>query len=154
MFAFHVWPTVCANIHCSRQIRPPIYSLKQNKLRKRRVVRFAMLYFFLLVVFLALIIGPTVAGKFAQSAIAGFLPQGGILAGLGQPVGLNNTYAVYVHESYTGAWPGGQQTAGASMGGSGGGGGGGGAAITGTLGSGSGNGGGGDAGFTSAFGRF
>jgi 1,3-beta-glucan synthase len=47
----------------SRQIRPPIYSLKQTKLRKRRVVRYAILYFVLLVVFLALIIGPIVAGK-------------------------------------------------------------------------------------------
>jgi 1,3-beta-glucan synthase len=47
----------------SRQIRPPIYSLKQSKLRKRRVIRYAILYFFLLVVFLVLIVGPTVAGK-------------------------------------------------------------------------------------------
>jgi 1,3-beta-glucan synthase len=47
----------------SRQIRPPIYSLKQTKLRKRRVIRYAIMYFFLLVVFLALIIGPIVVGK-------------------------------------------------------------------------------------------
>lgn len=47
----------------SRQIRPPIYSLKQTKLRKRRVVRYAILYFVLLVVFLAIIVGPIVAGK-------------------------------------------------------------------------------------------
>lgn len=47
----------------SRQIRPPIYSLKQTKLRKRRVIRYAILYFVLLVVFLALIVGPIVAGK-------------------------------------------------------------------------------------------
>ncbi|RYP59602.1 hypothetical protein DL771_010835 [Monosporascus sp. 5C6A] len=46
----------------SRQIRPPIYSLKQSKLRRRRVIRYAILYFTLLVVFLALIIGPSVAG--------------------------------------------------------------------------------------------
>lgn len=49
--------------HNSRQIRPPIYSLKQSKLRKRRVIRYAILYFVLLVVFLALIVGPIVAGK-------------------------------------------------------------------------------------------
>lgn len=49
--------------HNSRQIRPPIYSLKQTKLRKRRVIRYAILYFVLLVVFLALIVGPIVAGK-------------------------------------------------------------------------------------------
>lgn len=47
----------------SRQIRPPIYSLKQTKLRKRRVIRYAILYFILLVVFLALIVGPIVAGN-------------------------------------------------------------------------------------------
>jgi len=47
----------------SKQIRPPIYSLKQSKLRKRRVIRFAMLYFFLFVIFMAMIIGPVVAGK-------------------------------------------------------------------------------------------
>ncbi|PGH26572.1 1,3-beta-glucan synthase component FKS1 [Polytolypa hystricis UAMH7299] len=48
----------------SRQIRPPIYSLKQSKLRKRRVIRFAILYFVMLIVFLALIIGPVVGGKY------------------------------------------------------------------------------------------
>jgi len=46
----------------SRQIRPPIYSMKQSKLRKRRVFRYSMLYFFMLIVFLVLIIGPAVAG--------------------------------------------------------------------------------------------
>ena len=47
----------------SRQIRPPIYSTKQSKLRRKRVVRYAALYFVMLVVFLALIVGPIVAGK-------------------------------------------------------------------------------------------
>ncbi|KAF1811154.1 1,3-beta-glucan synthase [Eremomyces bilateralis CBS 781.70] len=46
----------------SRQIRPPIYSLKQTKLRKRRVIRYSILYFVMLVVFIALIVGPLVAG--------------------------------------------------------------------------------------------
>jgi 1,3-beta-glucan synthase len=50
-------------IFLSRQIRPPIYSLKQTKLRKRRVVRYAILYFVLLVVFLALIVGPIIIGE-------------------------------------------------------------------------------------------
>jgi len=44
----------------SKQIRPPIYSIKQSKLRARRVVRYAILYFFLLIVWLALIIAPAV----------------------------------------------------------------------------------------------
>ncbi|XXH01182.1 hypothetical protein Hte_007536 [Hypoxylon texense] len=47
----------------SRQIRPPIYSMKQSKLRRRRVIRYAVLYFVMLVVFVALIVGPVVAGK-------------------------------------------------------------------------------------------
>ncbi|KAL6852859.1 1,3-beta-D-glucan synthase [Amphichorda felina] len=46
----------------SRQIRPPIYSMKQSKLRRRRVTRFAILYYVLFVVFIALIVGPAVAG--------------------------------------------------------------------------------------------
>ncbi|KAF2011689.1 glycosyltransferase family 48 protein [Aaosphaeria arxii CBS 175.79] len=50
----------------SRQIRPPIYSLKQTKLRKRRVIRYAILYFVILVVFVALIAGPIVGGKYIK----------------------------------------------------------------------------------------
>ncbi|KAL0936686.1 1,3-beta-glucan synthase component [Colletotrichum truncatum] len=45
-----------------RQIRPPIYSMKQSKLRRKRVFRYAILYFTLFVVFMALMIGPAVAG--------------------------------------------------------------------------------------------
>ncbi len=67
----------------SRQIRPPIYSLKQSKLRKRRVIRFAMLYFIMLIIFVALIAGPIVAGKFF-----GKLPK--IPMDLLQPTGQNN----------------------------------------------------------------
>ncbi|KAJ6083968.1 1-3-beta-glucan synthase component FKS1 [Penicillium sp. IBT 16267x] len=44
----------------SRQIRPPIYSLKQSKLRKRRVVRFAILYFAMLVLFIVLLVAPII----------------------------------------------------------------------------------------------
>ncbi|KEY64754.1 hypothetical protein S7711_05404 [Stachybotrys chartarum IBT 7711] len=45
----------------SRQIRPPIYSMKQSKLRRRRVIRYAILYFVMLVVFVALLVGPSLA---------------------------------------------------------------------------------------------
>ncbi|KAK6423984.1 1,3-beta-D-glucan synthase [Elasticomyces elasticus] len=48
----------------SRQIRPPIYSLKQSRLRKRRVVRYAIMYFSMFVLFLVLIVGPIIAGKY------------------------------------------------------------------------------------------
>ncbi|KAI9889020.1 MAG: 1,3-beta-D-glucan synthase [Vezdaea aestivalis] len=67
----------------SRQIRPPIYSLKQSKLRKRRVIRFAILYFFMLVVFVLLIAGPLIASRFLTN-----LPK--IPLELAQPTGLNN----------------------------------------------------------------
>ncbi|KAF2444009.1 glycosyltransferase family 48 protein [Karstenula rhodostoma CBS 690.94] len=67
----------------SRQIRPPIYSLKQTKLRKRRVIRYAILYFVLLVIFIALVVGPVVAGKFLKMDID-------IPMDLLQPTGLNN----------------------------------------------------------------
>jgi len=46
----------------SRQIRPPIFSMKQNRLRKRIVRRYATLYFIIFVIFCALIVGPLVAG--------------------------------------------------------------------------------------------
>ncbi|KAH8881437.1 glycosyltransferase family 48 protein [Thozetella sp. PMI_491] len=70
----------------SRQIRPPIYSMKQSKLRRRRVVRYAILYFVMLVVFVALLVGPVVAGKHIptdqiKSALSDF--------GLVQPTGQN-----------------------------------------------------------------
>jgi len=51
----------------SRQIRPPIYSLKQTKLRKRRVVRYAILYFSLFLLFIILIVGPIIASKFIDT---------------------------------------------------------------------------------------
>lgn len=74
----------------SRQIRPPIYSMKQSKLRRRRVIRFAILYYVMMVVFLALIIGPSLAGE--QIPVDGITDM---LSGLGdlrlvQPNGLDN----------------------------------------------------------------
>jgi 1,3-beta-glucan synthase len=71
----------------SRQIRPPIYSMKQSKLRRRRVFRYAVLYFVMLVVFLGMIVGPIVAGKNIPTAsIAGQLGSFKLF----QPTGLNN----------------------------------------------------------------
>ncbi|KAF2702635.1 glycosyltransferase family 48 protein [Pleomassaria siparia CBS 279.74] len=70
----------------SRQIRPPIYSLKQTKLRKRRVIRYAILYFVILVVLLALIVGPVVGGKYLK--VASLLKS--VPMDLLQPTGLSN----------------------------------------------------------------
>lgn len=47
----------------SRQIRPPIFSLKQTKLRKRMVKKYATLYFAVFLLFLIVVIAPSVAGK-------------------------------------------------------------------------------------------
>ncbi len=43
--------------------------MKQTKLRRRRVVRYAILYFVLLVVILALIVAPAVAGKYIPDSV-------------------------------------------------------------------------------------
>lgn len=88
----------------SSQIRPPIYSLKQSKLRKRRVVRFAILYFFTLFIFLIIIIAPIVLRNTKQ---LDSILSGGIWDSLGvskpssigllQPLdhGLNDTVSWY-----------------------------------------------------------
>lgn len=52
-----------ADHYDSRQIRPPIYSLKQTKLRKRRVTRYAILYFTMFILFMALTIAPALLGN-------------------------------------------------------------------------------------------
>ncbi|KKK27258.1 1,3-beta-glucan synthase component GLS2 [Aspergillus rambellii] len=77
----------------SRQIRPPIYSIKQSKLRKRRVVRFAILYFAMLVLFLVLLIAPLIARNMSIS-----LPT--IPMDLMQPLDANNNDTT---TDYTGA---------------------------------------------------
>ena len=120
----------------SRQIRPPIYSLKQSKLRKRRVIRFAILYFGMLVIFLALIIGPVIAKRFVT------IP-GGIPMDLLQPTGQNNNDTLGTSQTGTALLGGAVATGGGGGGGGGkgnskgdsngggdGGGGGGGAAKT------------------------
>jgi len=83
----------------SRQIRPPIYSMKQSKLRKRRVWRYAVLYFVLLVLFLALIVGPIVAGKNVLSdSLIDQIPQN-----LFQPINQNHNDTRNRTETGTGA---------------------------------------------------
>ncbi|WPH04294.1 1,3-beta-glucan synthase component fks1 [Acrodontium crateriforme] len=71
----------------SRQIRPPIYSLKQSKLRKRRVIRYAILFFVMFVAFLGLLIAPSLVGSMVPGNI---LPSSGVLAGLYQPTNWYN----------------------------------------------------------------
>lgn len=59
--------------------------MKQSKLRKRRVWRFAVLYFAMFVLFLALIVGPIVAGKYIPTTVSTNIPFH-----LYQPTGQNN----------------------------------------------------------------
>jgi 1,3-beta-glucan synthase len=58
------------------------------------VIRYAILYFVLLVVFIALIVGPVVAGKFME------VPKLTLPIDLIQPTGLNNNNT---HASVTGS---------------------------------------------------
>ncbi|KAH8904561.1 hypothetical protein BR93DRAFT_820851 [Coniochaeta sp. PMI_546] len=83
----------------SRQIRPPIYSTKQSKLRRKRVFRYAALYFIMLVVFLALIIGPLVAGKQIPASAFDALKKYDLV----QPTGLVNDDTKGSSETGTGA---------------------------------------------------
>lgn len=57
----------------SRQIRPPIFSMKQNRLRKRIVRRYATLYFVIFFVFCAIIVGPLVAGMSSFISFSNFV---------------------------------------------------------------------------------
>lgn len=73
--------------------------MKQSKLRKRRVWRYAVLYFVLLVLFLALIVGPIVAGKnILSESLINQIPQE-----LFQPINQNNNDTRNRNETGTGA---------------------------------------------------
>ena len=60
--------------------------MKQTKLRRRRVIRYAILYLVLLVVFVAIMVGPGVAGKHLNISWPDLLTKEGLI----QPTGLNN----------------------------------------------------------------
>ena len=59
--------------------------MKQSKLRRRRVIRYAILYFTLLVVFIALVAGPAVVGKIMGESLSKTLEKIIPLEGLVQP---------------------------------------------------------------------
>lgn len=56
--------------------------MKQSKLRKRRVVRYAIMYFSMFFLFLILVVGPVIVSKF-------FIPELSIM-NLEQPTDWNN----------------------------------------------------------------
>jgi 1,3-beta-glucan synthase len=91
----------------SRQIRPPIYTAKQTKLRRRRVIRFSVLYFTLLVIFLALIVGPVLASEFLMAAsfylISNFFPES-VLRKTADSVGKSLPQSFNLVQPYDGKW--------------------------------------------------
>lgn len=62
--------------------------MKQSKLRRKRVFRYALLYFTLLIIFLVLFIAPSLAGKYVGTALSD--PLNSIFSGLVQPTGQDN----------------------------------------------------------------
>lgn len=62
--------------------------MKQSKLRRKRVFRYAVLYFVMLVVFVGLIVGPVFAGSKVGPTLDQMLPSN--FKGLAQPVNLSN----------------------------------------------------------------
>lgn len=87
--------------------------MKQSKLRRRRVVRYAVLYFTLLIVFVGLIAGPVVVGDydlFPKSLYNDLTGTG--LFKLAQPTGLLNDNTLNTTETgikapdYSGIWTG------------------------------------------------
>jgi 1,3-beta-glucan synthase len=73
--------------------------MKQSKLRKRRVWRYAVLYFVMLVVFLALIAGPIIASPQITKATSSLKVPLYLL----QPVGLDNNDTTGTNQTGTGA---------------------------------------------------
>ena len=57
----------------SRQIRAPIYSLKQSRLRKRMVRKYSVLYAFVLILFVIVIAAPAVASSHVSDTIGSSL---------------------------------------------------------------------------------
>ncbi len=60
--------------------------MKQSKLRRKRVFRYAVLYFVMLVVFVGLVVGPIFAGKKIPESVTRSLKSTDLI----QPVNLDN----------------------------------------------------------------
>jgi 1,3-beta-glucan synthase len=72
--------------------------MKQSKLRKRRVWRYAVIYFVLFVVFLALLVGPLIVGKMLLTdSLTSSIPMK-----LYQPTGQDNNDTLGYNQTGTG----------------------------------------------------
>lgn len=89
----------------SRLIRPPIYSLKQAKLRKRMVRKYAVLYTLILILFIVIIAAPAIAASYVPKDIEGQLGSNlGPFEGIFQPRGLDNNDTKNPSRSYASSW--------------------------------------------------
>ncbi|KAG7832033.1 hypothetical protein KL920_000368 [Ogataea angusta] len=89
----------------SRQIRPPIYSLKQARLRKRMVRKYSVLYFGIFIIFIVLIAAPAAVGSLKNVDIekqVGTLPE--FAEGLFQPRHQDNNDTGYGTSGLTHHW--------------------------------------------------
>lgn len=73
--------------------------MKQSKLRRRRVLRFAILYFVIFIIFVALIAAPLVVKKMIPDSITGMLNSTNLI----QPTGLDNNDTIGHTQTGTGA---------------------------------------------------
>ncbi|WEJ94018.1 1,3-beta-D-glucan synthase [Yamadazyma tenuis] len=89
----------------SRLIRPPIYSLKQAKLRKRMVRKYCTLYFGILILFIVLIAAPAIASRFVPDDLGKQLnTEGSIANGLFQPRKTDNNDTKKPSKAYASSW--------------------------------------------------
>ncbi|CAR25971.1 ZYRO0A12518p [Zygosaccharomyces rouxii] len=86
----------------SRQIRPPIYSLKQNRLRKRMVRKYSYLYYGVFILFAACIVGPAVASSHVSKTIGSSLT--GTFKNLVQPRNTSNNDTGKQMSTYVSHW--------------------------------------------------
>lgn len=81
--------------------------MKQTKLRRRRVLRYSILYFAMFILFAALIAGPLVAGKFIMPTLESTLKFGKMVLvqpDVNQDNTRNSTMTGTGRPSYSGAY--------------------------------------------------
>ena len=90
--------------------------MKQSKLRKRRVWRYAVLYFTMFIVFLALILGPIFTKTQILNGTSSIITDGSKTYWLMQPINQNNNNTRNRTETGTGLVSGAATTSAASTG--------------------------------------
>jgi 1,3-beta-glucan synthase len=88
----------------NRQIRPPIYSLKQARLRKRMIKKYSVLFYTIMVIFIALIAAPAVVGSLKGVDIHATAEFPSFADGLFQPRHQDNNDTGFGSGSYHPRW--------------------------------------------------